>query len=288
MSQPIVVAVLAGMGVLCVAASFLVRAETRSRAARLHHFIGQFGSGTQTWDDETLPDWRDNLASRLNRYFAKRNYVQETRLDLVRAGFNMKPTQFFLVRLVLALGIALLGGALLAGFGGLARLIGMAGGFVCGYMIVQPYLDHRQRKRMGTFEKHFADGLDIMVGGLEAGSSLNTAVELVSREMPDPVSTEFARVLRDASLGMSYEEAFNGMYARVPSDDVGMLVSAIGVQFRVGGNLANVLRTLSETVRDRQKIRGDIKTLTAQQKHDRVAGYRDSGSAGRYAAGHQP
>ena len=93
-------------------------------------------------------------------------------------------------------------------------------------------------KRMDDFEKHLADGLDIMVGGLEAGSSLTAAVELVSREMPAPLSTEFSRVLRDASLGMSYEEAFNGMYQRVPSDDVGMLVSAIGVQFRVGGNSA--------------------------------------------------
>ncbi len=265
MSQPIVVAILAAMAVLLVATSIWVRLEVRTRTARLHHFIGQYGSGTQTWDDDTPPDWRDNIASRLNRYFARRNYVQQTRLDLVRAGFSIKPTQFFLFRVVVALGCGVVGGALLGGFGGFARLAGMAAGVVCGYLLVRPFLDYRQRKRMGEFEKHFADGLDIMVGGLEAGSSLNTAVELVSREMPAPVSTEFSRVLRDASLGMSYEEAFNGMYGRVPSDDVGMLVSAIGVQFRVGGNLANVLRTLSETVRDRQKIRGDIKTLTAQQ-----------------------
>ena len=66
------------------------------------------------------------------------------------------------------------------------------------------------------------------------------------------------------------------MYVRVPSDDVGMLVSAIGIQFRVGGNLANVVRTLSETVRDRQKIRGDIKTLTAQQKYDWMADHARS------------
>ena len=266
MAQPIVVAILTACAVLFVSASLLLRTQSRTRDARLQHFIGQYHAGAVVFDDEPLTDWRSTAARRLNRYLARRDYVQATRLDLVRAGLQMRPTQFFLARMILALAGTLVGMMFLRGLGAVPQVIGMVCGFFAGYLVVKPFLDHRQRKRMDDFEKHLADGLDIMVGGLEAGSSITSAVELVSREMPAPLSTEFSRVLRDASLGMSYEEAFNGMYQRVPSDDVGMLVSAIGVQFRVGGNLAGVLRTLTDTVRDRQRIRGDVKTLTAQQK----------------------
>jgi tight adherence protein B len=251
--------------ILLVATSIIVRLASNSREARLAHFIGRFHAIDAMAIEEPETGWRDTLTARLNRTIARRDYVQATRIDLVRAGLQVKPTQFFLIRLILALVGALLGSTLLRGAGTIPFLIGAIGGFVGCYLLAQPYVAFRQRKRLDAFEKLFADGLDIMVGGLESGSSLTAAVELVSREMPAPLSTEFSRVVRDASLGLSYEDAFNGMYDRVPSDDVGMLVSAVSVQFRVGGNLAAVLRTLSETVRDRQRIRGDIKTLTAQQ-----------------------
>jgi tight adherence protein B len=265
MEQSILIAALVASAVLLVACSVVLRITARSREARLAHFIGKYQSTNALVIEEPATGWRETLTARLNRYFARRDYVQVTRIGLVRAGLQLKPTQFFLIRLTLALVVALLGSAILRNLGTVALWAGAGAGLVVGYMLVQPYLGYLQRKRMDAFEKTFPDGLDIMVGGLEAGSSLTSAVELVSREMPAPLSTEFARVVRDASLGMSYEDAFNGMHERVPSDDVGMLVSAISVQFRVGGNLAMVLRTLSETVRDRQRIRGDIKTLTAQQ-----------------------
>jgi tight adherence protein B len=206
------------------------------------------------------------MVKRLNRILARRNFVEGMRLDLLRAGIHWPPTRFFIVRVLLALSGALLVGVLLQGQGPLAQLVGGFVGLAGGYLLVRPILTHKQQKRLDAFEKHFADALDILVGGLEAGSSLTAAVELVSREMPPPISTEFSRVLRDARLGMTYDEAFNAMYERLPSDDLGMFVSAVSVQFRVGGNLATLLRTLGATVRDRIRIRGDIKTLTAQQR----------------------
>lgn len=265
MDQPIFVAVMFSGAVLLVAASISLRLAANSREARLAHFIGRFHTIDDLAVEEPGGGWRETLAARLNRAIARRDYVQATRIDLVRAGLQVRPTQYFVIRIIMALVGALLGIFLLRGVGAIPVLLAAVGGFVGGYLLAQPYVAFRQRKRLDAFEKLFADGLDIMVGGLESGASLTAAVELVSREMPAPLSTEFSRVMRDASLGLSYEDAFNGMHERVPSDDVGMLVSAVSVQFRVGGNLATVLRTLSETVRDRQRIRGDIKTLTAQQ-----------------------
>lgn len=267
MEQSIIIAGLIAVAVLLVAFGIWVRLFTSAREERLHHFIGQYREGGTMTEEQGLPaNWRDRLTQRLNRYISNRDFVQSTRRDLLRAGLQIKPTQFFLFRLMLALGGGALTGVLLLSQGTVWQLAGTVGGLIIGYLLVRPFLGYKQRKRLDAFEKQFADGLDIMVGGLESGSSLTAAVQLVGREMPAPLSTEFSRVVRDASLGMSYEDAFKAMHERLPSDDLGMLVSAISVQFRVGGNLATVLRTLSETVRERLRIRGEIKTLTAQQR----------------------
>ena len=267
MDQSITVAGLVSGAILLIAGGFLLRLVTLAREKRLHHFIGQFREeGMPLTEAELATPRREALAKYLNRLLARRDFVVGTRRDLQRAGLKVAPTRFFLFRVVLALGGMLLGGLLTQGLGVLIQIGAALCGLVGGYLLVQPYLKHKQQQRLDAFDKNFADALDILIGGLESGSSLTAAVELTSREMPPPISTEFARVLRDASHGMSYDEAFKAMQERVPSDDLGMFVSAISVQFRVGGNLAVVLRTLASTVRDRLRIRGDIKTLTAQQR----------------------
>lgn len=268
-------ATLSAAGILLAAAGLWLRQVLGAREARLHHFVGQYRQGDAPLGEEAArSDWQSALAKQLNRFFARRDFVQATRIELLRAGLQIKPTQFFLFRLVLALVGGLLLAMLLHGQGIVLLVVGALLGVAGGFLLVRPFLDLKKRKRLDAFEKHFADALDIMIGGLEAGASLTAAVELVSREMPPPLSVELARVLRDASLGMSFEEAFKAMHERLPSDDLGMLVSAISVQSRVGGNLATVLRTLGDTVRERLRIRGDIKTLTAQQK---MTGYLVTG-----------
>lgn len=267
MDQSTTTAMLVAGSVLMIVGGYLVHRLTITREKRLRHFIGQYREdGVPLSENESASVWRDDMVIRMNRILARRDFVEGMRKDLLRAGIQVPPTRFFLLRVVLALTGGLLLGTLLQGQGPFGQLVGALFGSMGGYVLVRPILIHKQQKRLDAFEKHFADSLDILVGGLESGSSLTSAVELVSREMPPPISTEFSRVLRDASLGMSYEEAFNAMYERLPSDDLGMFVSAVSVHFRVGGNLAALLRTLGSTVRDRIRIRGDIKTLTAQQR----------------------
>lgn len=267
MVEPAIPTALITGAIVLLVAGVLLRASARTREERLLHFVGQFREdGEPLGGTEPRLDWQEALAQRLNRVLARRGFVQATRLDLLRAGLQVSPTRFFRFRLLLALLSALLLGLLLREQGAVTQVVGALAGLVGGYLLVRPFLSFKQRKRLEAFEKHFPDALDVMVGGLESGSSLTAAVELVSREMPPPISTEFARVLRDASLGMTYEEAFRAAHERLPSDDLGMFISAISVQFRVGGNLATVLRTLGATVRDRLRIRGDIRTMTAQQR----------------------
>lgn len=267
MDQSTTAAALVAGAIVLIVGGFLLRVAIRSREVRLRHFIGQFREeGLRLDEDESVTARREKLATYLNRILARRDFVAGTRRDLLRAGLQVTPTRFFLFRVLLALSGMLLGVLLMRGQDPIVQLVAALGGLVGGYLLVQPVLRWKQAQRLNAFEKHFADALDILIGGLESGASLTAAVELVSREMPPPISTEFARVLRDASLGISYDDAFKAMHERLPSDDLGMFVSAISVQFKVGGNLATTLRTLGSTVRDRLRIRGDINTLTAQQR----------------------
>lgn len=267
MDQPTSIAILAAAAVIAMALGVWVQVVQGSRATRLGYFVGDYRTrqgGADPVAPEATPT--SDLVLRLNRFLSRQDVVRRMRLDLVRAGIPIKPTQFFLARIALALVGIVAVQAIGSNLPTLLRTAAMAAAAVGGYLLARPYLSFRQGRRVSAFEKQFADALDVMVGALESGSSLTSAVELVSREMAPPLSAEFGRVLRDAGLGLSYEEAFKSLHDRLPSDDLGMMVSAVSIQFRVGGNLAEVLKTLSHTVRERERIRGEIKTLTAQQK----------------------
>lgn len=267
MDQPTSIAVLAAAAIITMAIGAWVRVAQGSRATRLSYFVGDYRAhaGAANAGAPEAPPPSD-LVLRLNRFLSRQDFVRRMRLDLLRAGISIKPTQFFLARVAVALvgviAVQALGGSLPI----LARLAAMAATAAAGYSLARPYLNFRQERRVAAFEKQFADALDVMIGALESGSSLTSAVDLVSREMAPPLSSEFGRVLRDAGLGLSYEDAFKSLHDRLPSEDLGMLVSAVSIQFRVGGNLAEVLKTLAHTVRERERIRGEVKTLTAQQK----------------------
>ncbi len=96
------------------------------------------------------------------------------------------------------------------------------------------------------------------------------SLELVSKEAPDPIGIEFRRVVREVGLGISPQEALQNLYTRMPSDDLDLLITAINIQYEVGGNLAQILDTISHTIRERVRIKGDISVLTTQ---GRVSGY---------------
>jgi tight adherence protein B len=95
-------------------------------------------------------------------------------------------------------------------------------------------------------------------------------MDLVARESPPPIGKEFMRVVREVGLGLSPQEALGNLYRRLPSDDLDLLITAINIQYEVGGNLAQILDTIAHTIRERVRIKGEIQTLTAQ---GRVSGY---------------
>lgn len=139
-----------------------------------------------------------------------------------------------------------------------------------GMLIPRIYLKRSQKKKRKLFDSQLADSLLILANSLRAGFSLLQAMEMVSQEMPNPISGEFKITLREMTYGTSNETALMHLAERVGSDDLDLLVTAILIQRQVGGNLAEVLINIHSTIEDRLRIQREIKTLTAQ---GRMSGY---------------
>jgi tight adherence protein B len=112
--------------------------------------------------------------------------------------------------------------------------------------------------------------LQMLASGLRAGFGLLQALEASGEQLPDPLSVEIRRTLRDTAMGASVEQALGALNERVGSPDFDIVITAILIQRSVGGNLAEILDNVASTMRERERIRGEIRTLTSQQ---RMTGY---------------
>jgi tight adherence protein B len=139
------------------------------------------------------------------------------------------------------------------------------GGLVLGFFLPRFYVKFRQGKRLRDFNNQLGDAINLLANGLRSGYSLLQAMDAVANEMPPPIAQEFQRVVREIGLGLSNERAMNNMLRRIPSDDLDLMITAINVQHEVGGNLAEILEVISHTIRERIRIKGEIRVLTSQQ-----------------------
>jgi len=180
--------------------------------------------------------------------------------DLGRAGLNITPAEYLLVRIgATALG-ALIG---LFRFGiSVGPIILGAVGFVLPPLVVR-YLQRRRRDR---FNEQLAGMLQLLSNSLKTGYAIDRALDTVAAKSPPPVSTEFERVTTEIALGTSVEDALSSLLLRIDSPDLEFIVTAILLHVRVGGNLAEVLDNISDTLRDRLQTKRDMAVLTAQSR----------------------
>lgn len=185
---------------------------------------------------------------------------QGTSLDMrmQQAGIPLQGSEFLLL-LLLLFAIVLIVGWILTGSAWNGVVIG-AGVCVAAWF----YVLHRIKSRHDAFVHQLGDCLSLVANALRAGFSFLQTMELVSREMQPPMNTEFGRVVRETSLGVPMEQALRRMEGRVNSPDFSLIVTAVIIQQQVGGNLAEIIDTINETIRERVRLRREIGTLTAQ------------------------
>jgi tight adherence protein B len=206
----------------------------------------------------------------LNKVVEGRDFGANLARELARADLRLKPSEYLFIWAGSTLGVPVamfIFGFFLPALGQpLALLIGA---FI-GFLLPRFWLNRRKGGRLNAFNKQLPDTITLIANALRAGSSFLQAIELVVRESRPPISTEFSRVIREVNLGLPFDQALENMVRRVRSDDLELMATAISIQHQVGGNLAEILDSISYTIRERIRIKGEIRTLTAQQ---RLSGY---------------
>jgi len=133
------------------------------------------------------------------------------------------------------------------------------------FLVLPPFIYRRMRaQRLAEFERQLPDGLTMIAGGLRAGASLMIAIDALVKEQPAPISQEFELFLRQQRVGSDFGQALAEMEERVPIDDFKMVSAAMRISREVGGNLAETLETLADTLRRKSTMEGKIESLTAQ------------------------
>jgi tight adherence protein B len=163
---------------------------------------------------------------------------------------------------LIVLSVLLLG--LIAWFLGNRHPVSALIGGIIGLFAPGMYVKSQQKKRLQKFNDQLSDMLNLMVNGLRAGYSTMQAMEAISKELPAPISEEFRRVVQEMQIGIPMESALDNLLRRIPSEDLDFVVTAINVQREVGGNLSEILDNISFTIRERVRIKGEVRVLTSQ------------------------
>jgi len=180
--------------------------------------------------------------------------------DLARAGLNITPPEYLLIR-ILAVALGALVGLFRFGFSIGPVILG-----VVGFILPPLVLAYLQRRRLQQFNEQLGSMLQLLSNSLKTGYPIDRALETVAAKSQPPVSSEFERVTTEVTLGTSVEDALSALLLRINSPDLEFIVTAILLHIRVGGNLAEVLDNISDTLRDRLQTKRDMSVLTAQSR----------------------
>lgn len=194
----------------------------------------------------------------VNRRVASSSMGDRVARELARADLKFKVAEYYALVFISAVVTALIAWLIQQ------QPASLVIGGIIGLFIPRFYVKRQQTVRLNKFNDQLSDMLNLMVNGLRAGYSTMQALEAVSRELPTPISDEFRRVVQEMQIGIPMEKALENLLRRIPSEDLDFVVTAINVQREVGGNLSEILDTISFTIRERVRIKGEIRVMTAQ------------------------
>lgn len=232
------------------------RSEPRQRQG-LGGLKGPSGSPEAFVEGASSPRAAFGKASRQWRRFDTYRSLEQT---LERAGWNLTPAEFLIIAcstsVVAAIGVALwqrnVWWAVLAA--------------VVAGILAPVALELARIRRMARFEAALPEALELMAASLRSGQGFQRALQVTAEDMPSPVKEEFGMAVQDISIGHTVEDSLQGIWRRVPSYEMELITTAIGIQLQVGGNLSEILQKIADTLRERARIRGEIATLTAEGK----------------------
>lgn len=260
MVDKIVFAVFAAAFLSTVAVYLIIREKVGLRNRRIRRRLDALAADTSVEEDVIVPILRDASLSKIpavNRLLSKFRFFHDLQRLIEQAGVPMKAG-------ALVLAMLSLGGLLFLFFLNLMDniLIALAVGFIVGSL---PYLYVRvkRKKRREEFDSFLPEALDLMTNALKSGFSLEAALKMVAREVPDPVGIEFGIAFEEQNLGATLTEALANMTNRVQSNELSLMVTALLIHKKTGGNLAEILERIADTIRERFRLEREVKVHTS-------------------------
>ncbi|HEX6385470.1 MAG TPA: type II secretion system F family protein [Anaerolineae bacterium] len=264
MSPLIIIGGIAAFLLIFGAGIAIVATGNREVEERLEQYVGTTAAVAVSEEIEATPAAPD-VADRLDKALSGQSFFGPIRERISKADVKLRVSEYLV--LVFISGIAV---ATLAYFLFNNNIILALVGLFFGLRLPRWLIGMAAARRMHAFDNQLSDTLNLWVNALRSGYSVLQAMETIATELPPPVSKEFERVVQEVRLGLSLSQALANMYRRVPSEDLDLVITAVNIQREVGGNLAEILDTISYTIRERVRIKGEIRTLTAQ---GRISGW---------------
>jgi tight adherence protein B len=255
-------AILVFLALVCAIVGLQVLRSGRSADTRLRSF--QASQAPEGSEARPLLRRAPSAIPALRRLLSTSTWAERAALDLDRAHVNLRVGEYLLLRFFV--GILLFALTLFIARGEIAGiLIGILLALV-GYMLPAFWVGLRRRRRLRAIDRQLVEGLTHVANAIRAGFATLQAFDAAAQRLQPPLSEEFGRLVADVRLGASLEDALLSMGNRIDSYDLDLVITATVIQRSTGGNLSELLDNVSETIRDRDRIRGEIRTLTAQQR----------------------
>lgn len=231
--------------------------SSNSERSALEERLSQYLEADKTDVDKEAQKYA--LTNWVSRRVEKTSFGDRIARQLARADLKFKVAEYFAL---IFISIFLV--SLIAWFLGNRHPVSALIGMIIGAIAPGQYVRAQQKQRLRKFNDQLPDMLNLMVNGLRAGYSTMQAMEAISKELPPPINDEFKRVVQEMQIGIPMETALDNLLRRIPSEDLDFVVTAINVQREVGGNLSEILDNISFTIRERIRIKGEVRVLTAQ------------------------
>jgi tight adherence protein B len=270
-TSTLVIAGLAAVSIILIALGIAMAGSSGVTLERLERYAATNKQETGTGGGGVADLIAKSAAlAQINKAVEKRDFGANLLRDLGAADLKLKPSEYIAIWAGTTIGVPVV--MFLLGFlvKSLQNPLVLIIGLIIGFMAPRIYVKNRKSGRLKAFNKQLPDTVTLIANALRAGSSFLQAIELVVRESRPPISIEFGRVIREVNLGLPFDLALENMVKRVKSEDFELMATAIAIQHQVGGNLAEILDSIAFTIRERIRIKGEIRTLTAQQ---RLSGY---------------
>lgn len=273
--DPIII--IAGAVVLAVGIIIWGIISVRSEKDIIEERLGRYENEQQSFldldeivEEQPVEKKSSAIQEKLDNLVSERSFARNWRQQLSRADIKLTVSEYAALHVVSMFGFFALGYFVLFGQ---QIVMAIISGFV-GFFIPRLYVARVTGSRLIKFENQLPDTLGLWVNALRSGYSVLQSMEAISRDAPEPTATEFKRVVQEVQLGIDMEDALEHLVSRLESEDLDLVITAVNIQREVGGNLAEILDVISHTIRERIKLKGEIRVLTAQ---GRATGYLISG-----------